>query len=150
MNHRQSLFVLEYLKDLNGTQAAIRAGYSQKTAYAIAEENLRKPEIAAAVKDAMDQRAKRVEISADYVLSTIQETIERCRQAEPVKIGGEESGEYKFDSNAVLKGAELLGKHLKLWTDKQEITGANGGAIKTETTVTMSPEQAYLASIGKA
>lgn len=124
---KQSLFVKEYLIDLNGTQAAIRAGYSEKTARQIAEENLSKPDIQAAVQEAMDKRAQKVEITAEYVLTTIKNTIERCAQAEPVlDRDGNPTGEYKFDSNAVLKGAELLGKHLKLFTDKVDISNPDG------------------------
>jgi phage terminase small subunit len=65
---KQAAFVREYLIDLNATQAAIRAGYSAKTAGSIGDENLRKPEIAAAVQRAMAERSKRTEISADQVL----------------------------------------------------------------------------------
>lgn len=73
----------------------------------------------------MNKRAERVEVTQDYVLRTIVDTIERCKQAEPVRgKDGEETGEYKFDSSAVLKGAELLGKHLKLFTDKTELSGS--------------------------
>ena len=120
MTPKQQLFIKEYLVDLNATQAAIRAGYSQKTAYAIGEENLRKPEIAESIKLAMDERSKKIDVNAEYVLKTIVETIERCKQAEPVMQQGEPTGEYKFDAAAVLKGAELLGKHLKLFTDRLE------------------------------
>lgn len=109
---KQQAFVREYLIDLNATQAAIRAGYSAKTAGAIGEENLRKPEITAAVQEAMDARAQRTEITADYVLETIRGTIERCNA----------KGE-QYDPRSVLKGAELLGKHLKLFTDKVEHSG---------------------------
>ena len=45
MTNKQKLFVQEYLKDLNATQAALRAGYSPKTAGATGAENLKKPEI---------------------------------------------------------------------------------------------------------
>lgn len=140
MTPKQELFVKEYLVDLNATQAAIRAGYSAKTAYSIGEENLRKPEIAEAVKKAMDERAKKIEITQDYVLKTIVETIERCKQEiEPIYQGTGENriftGEFKFDSQAVLKGSELLGKHLKMFTDKVEQTGANGGAIQHEVNI---------------
>lgn len=65
---KQAAFVREYLIDLNATQAAIRAGYSAKTAASIGDENLRKPAIAAAVAQALDARAQRTEITADRVL----------------------------------------------------------------------------------
>jgi phage terminase small subunit len=53
LTNKQRAFVAEYMKDLNGTQAAIRAGYSPKTACSIASENLRKPHIKRAIEDAM-------------------------------------------------------------------------------------------------
>lgn len=68
---KQQRFVDEYLIDLNATQAAIRAGYSAKTAYAIGEENLRKPEIASAVSLAQARRSERTEIDSDWVLKRL-------------------------------------------------------------------------------
>ena len=65
---RQERFVLEYLIDLNATQAAIRAGYSEKTARAIGCENLTKPDIQAAISQAQKERAERTAISADKAL----------------------------------------------------------------------------------
>ena len=65
---KQDLFVKEYLIDLNATQAALRAGYSPKTAEAIGFENLRKPMIASAIEEAMSKRSQRTEITADMVL----------------------------------------------------------------------------------
>lgn len=65
---RQEAFVAEYLLDLNATQAAIRAGYSPKRADATGYENLRKPEIAAAIAAAQAERAERVEVTADQIL----------------------------------------------------------------------------------
>lgn len=61
----------EYLIDLNATQAAIRAGYSSKRADAVGYENLRKPEIAAAVSIAMKEREQRTKITADWVLNRL-------------------------------------------------------------------------------
>lgn len=68
LTDKQRRFVDEYLVDLNATQAAIRAGYSQKTAGQIGEQNLKKLEIAAAVQEAQAARAKRTEITQDMVL----------------------------------------------------------------------------------
>ena len=68
---KQQRFVAEYLVDLNATQAAIRAGYSAKTAVKIGSENLRKPDVAAAIASKQAKRADRVEISADRVLREV-------------------------------------------------------------------------------
>lgn len=130
LTDKQQRFVAEYLIDLNATQAAIRAGYSEKTAPAQASRLLINVNVAAAIQAAIKQRSERTQVDADYVLRTIVDTIERCKQAEPVRDrDGEATGEYKFDAGAVLKGAELLGKHLKLFTDKTELTGANGAPL---------------------
>lgn len=68
LTDKQRRFVDEYLVDLNATQAAIRAGYSQKTAGQTGNEYLRKPEIAKAIRAAQERRAKRTEITQDMVL----------------------------------------------------------------------------------
>jgi len=68
LNDRQRLFVAEYLLDLNATQAAIRAGYSPKTAGRTGHENLKKPEIAAAIQEAFEARLERLEVSAERVV----------------------------------------------------------------------------------
>ena len=68
LTSKQERFVAEYLVDLNATQAAIRAGYSEKTAYAIGQQNLKKLEIQTAIQKAIKKRARRVEITQDRVL----------------------------------------------------------------------------------
>lgn len=68
---KQARFVEEYLVDLNATQAAIRAGYSKKTARQIGEENLSKPVIAQAVREAQAKRSERTEITQDMVLQEL-------------------------------------------------------------------------------
>lgn len=113
---KQQLFVREYLVDLNATQAAIRAGYSAKTARSIGSELLTNPDIAAAVQAAADKRSAKAEITAQAVLQNIQRIATRA--------------EADDDWQAALKGNELLGKHLKLFTEKVEHTGANGGPIQ--------------------
>ena len=110
---KQERFVAEYLIDLTATQAAIRAGYSEKTASETGYENLRKPQIAEAVQKALAERSERTEVTQDYVLTTIRDTMERCKQAEPVVYqngdsvlidtpDGEMARAYKFDASAVL------------------------------------------------
>lgn len=137
---RQDRFVEEYLVDLNATQAAIRSGYSVKTADQQGPRLLANPKIAARIQELMEGRSKRTEITADYVLTTIRETVDRCRQVAPVldrkgkqvyveTPDGAEVPAFAFDSGGVLKGCELLGKHLKLFTDKHEHTGKDGAPV---------------------
>lgn len=68
MTPKQQIFCDEYLIDLNATQAAIRAGYSEKTSYSIGVENLNKPEIQNYISEKQLERSKRTEITADRVL----------------------------------------------------------------------------------
>ena len=70
---KQDMFCREYLADLNATQAAIRAGYSKKTAPIIGFENLHKPNIAEVIAERMAKRTEKVEINAEYVLRRLHE-----------------------------------------------------------------------------
>ena len=68
---KQQRFVEEYLIDLNATQAAIRAGYSEKTAKSVGHENLTKPDIAKAIQEAQNKLSERTEITQDMVLQEL-------------------------------------------------------------------------------
>jgi phage terminase small subunit len=68
MNDRQRKFLVEYLKDFDATNAAIRAGYTKTSAYANSYKLLRRPDIAAAVEAALAERAKRIGATADRVI----------------------------------------------------------------------------------
>lgn len=70
---KQAQFVKEYLLDLNATQAAVRAGYSEKTAAAQAARLLINVNVRNAVSEAQQARTERVEIDADYVLKRLVE-----------------------------------------------------------------------------
>jgi phage terminase small subunit len=76
LGDRQARFVEEYLLDLNGTQAAIRAGYSRQTARQMAAENLSKPYITAAITTALAERTRRNAVDADFVLNRLVQEIE--------------------------------------------------------------------------
>lgn len=152
MTPKQEAFVREYLIDLNATAAYKRAGYVAKgnAAEVSAHRLLRNPKVAAAIQSGMDARAERTQITADYVLSGIREVAERCLEREPVMVGrGEDrqqmvddEGRYvfQFDAAGANKAFELLGKHLKLFTDKTEISGPDGSPVKIDMS-NLSPEQ---------
>lgn len=73
LTDKQSAFCLEYMVDLNATQAAIRANYSKKTAGSVGHENLQKPEIQARLAVLIDERSKRVQVDADWVLKQMKD-----------------------------------------------------------------------------
>jgi phage terminase small subunit len=140
---RHEIFCREYLCDLNATRAAIAAGYSEKTAKAAASRLLTNVDVKRRIEELLAKKTEKLDITVDYVLSTIQDTLERCRQATPVldKKGnpvlvttpaGELAAAYAFNSLGVLKGCELLGKYLKLFTDRQEIAGDENSPIRVE------------------
>ena len=84
---KQARFVQEYLIDLNAAQAAIRAGYSAKTARVIGHENLTNPDIAAAIEKAMAERAERTRLTADWVIDELRKlagaNMDACLKANP-------------------------------------------------------------------
>ena len=71
MNGKQKAFAIEYVVDYNATQAAIRAGYSERSAYSQAHELLKKPEIKAAIKELEDAAAERAAVSKERVLKEL-------------------------------------------------------------------------------
>ena len=121
MTPKQRRFVVEYLKDGNGTQAAIRAGYSKNGAQQMASDLLLNPVIKAAVEKRIKKIEEKEIVTVEYILKSLIEIAERCRQAEPVlDKEGNETGEYKFDSSGANRSLELLGKYKKLFTDRVE------------------------------
>lgn len=76
MTEKQKKHALEYLKDLNITQSAIRAGYSEDTAYSIGSENLKKPEVKEFIDKALDEALSRSKVSILKVLNRLDEIIE--------------------------------------------------------------------------
>lgn len=133
LTEKQKRFCNEYLIDLNGTQAAIRAGYSEKTANRIASENLSKLDIQNYIKELQEGIRKRNKISQDEILLDLIEIKNRCMQNVPVmyfdrvdkewKHEGAECGEplYKFDSQGATKALDLLAKHVGFYeTDNKQ------------------------------
>lgn len=144
---RQAAFVREYLVDLNGTQAATRAGYSPKTAEEQAVRLLGNVRVSAAISKAMHRRAERVEVKADEVLrellrlalADVGEAFQADGRLKPIHempsdmrraISGVEAVETE-DGGTLRKvrfwdktrALEMLGRHLALFTDKLEHSG---------------------------
>lgn len=144
LTDKQTAFVREYLVDLNATQAAIRAGYSERTASRIGPQLLGKTWVREAIEKAQAKRARRVEVTQDYVLSNLVEVVERTMQRAPVldrkgeQVTDEEGrAVWTFDAKGANRALELLGKHLGIFTDKvkAEVSGPDGGPVASEIVV---------------
>lgn len=123
LSAKQERFCREYILDYNGTQAAKRAGYSEKSAYSQAGRLLKNAEILARVRELQHEQVERISVSADYVVLKLMETREKCMEPVPVlDSNGNQTGEYTFDSKGALRALELLGRHLGMFDDRLKIT----------------------------
>ena len=117
---KQQRFVDEYLIDLNATQAAIRAGYSARTAGAVGHENLTKPEIATAIANAQARRAEATKITAEWVLEKAAQVFEEAHADN--------------DRKNALRALEMCGKHVDVAAFKEAAANV---------TVNLPPPPAY-------
>lgn len=108
---KQELFIREYLVDANATQAAIRAGYSKRTARQAGAENLSKPVIQAEINRLLGERYEALGITTEKIL------------AELAKVGFHQVPDIKDTSK--VRALELMGKHLDLWNKKDEGSQVN-------------------------
>ena len=141
LTKKQEMFVEEYIIDLNATQAAIRAGYSKKTAGQIGEQNLKKLEIQQAINEKLAEKKEKLIMKQDEILERL--TQQGRRESTDYQVAIVE--EMLFDENDkpmgvikkakvvetptqnkdVIKALETLGKYYVMWTDKQEVTQRN-------------------------
>ena len=127
LTEKQKRFCDEYLIDLNATQAAIRAGYSERSARQIAERNMTKDDIQKYIKERMSEKEKQLIADQDEVLKYLTSVLRGESTAQEIVIEGTGDGcsEAKTMEKAPsekerLKAAELLGKRYALFTDKVE------------------------------
>ena len=111
---KQSLFVAEYLKDLNATQAAIRAGYSEKTANKQGARLLTFVDIQKAINAAMEARTQRIQRTADEVLRDISDIAKTAKNAFI------DNPDQTALASVALKALELEGKHYRLFDKPDE------------------------------
>ena len=131
---KQARFVEEYLVDLNATQAAIRAGYSPKTARSQGNRLLTHVDIQAALSEAYMKRSERTELTQDWVLRGLEENTNRALCRVPVLDNeGKETGDWTYQGSVANRSLELIGKHLGMFPNRTEITGAKGGPIELKT-----------------
>lgn len=163
LTDKQAAFCAEYLIDLNATQAAIRAGYSAKTARVTAQQLLTKPHVEERLRVLMNERATRTQVTADRVISEVARlgfsdlrklfdehgallpvsqwpddvapAIAAVEVDELFEGFGENRIQVGYTKKVKLwdkgKALEMLGRHLKLWVERHEHTGPNGGPIET-------------------
>ena len=128
LNARQKAFCEYYVASGNATDAAIKAGYSKKTARVIGQENLTKP----ALKNYIDEMMQKLEseriASAEEVLQNLTAMMRGEIQEEVVVVEGEGDGvssarvmKKQVSAKERIKAAELLGKRYRLFTDKVEV-----------------------------
>ena len=130
---KQDLFVKEYLKDLNGTQAYIRAGYKVKNenvAAVYASKLLRKPKVQEKIQAAMKEREKRTEIVNLNNNRVIIKNFDELSPEQKACISGVKETKHGIEVTFYNKekALEMLGRHLGIFTEKLEVKGE----LKTE------------------
>ncbi|PTJ03655.1 terminase small subunit [Staphylococcus simulans] len=134
LTRRQELFIEEYLIDLNATQAAIRAGYSQKTARSQGQRMLTKVDIQQAISERMEEKKSDIIMKQDEILERLTSQARREEKDYQVMlsehlvkndkgsvIGVErkpEVVEVPTQNKDAIKALETLGKYYTMWTDK--------------------------------
>jgi phage terminase small subunit len=125
LTEKQQRFCNEYLVDLNATQAAIRAGYSEKTARVIGQENLLKPAIKEYIGKRMAAKEASLVADSDEVMRYLTSVMRGESKAEVIVVEGCGDGISEAramkkapDEKERLKAAELLGKAHMIFTEK--------------------------------
>jgi len=135
LTKKQETFCNEFMVDLNATQAAIRSGYSQKTARQIATENLSKPAIQHRLFELQQERITRCRVTAD-------EVVEKLRAI---------ADQWKINPSAACRALELLGRHLGLFEKDHrqaaESRSTEISVVLSAAVVTKPPQQSGMEPI---
>lgn len=140
---RLKRFVDAYIDTGIGTESMRRIGFTGKRPDVAASKLLSKPKMRTAVLERQRLAMKVAGGTSAEVLDVVWDTLKRCRQVTPVldrygkpvmveTADGTLAPAFTFDAKNALKAAELLGKYHKLWTEKHEVSGLNGGPIETK------------------
>lgn len=127
MNAKQRRFCDEYLIDCNATQAAIRAGYSKKTAKQIGQENLTKPDLKSYIDEQLEILHNQKTADAQEVLEYLTSIMRGEHTEQTLKLVGEgvqTITEIDVAAKERLKAAELIGKRYGIWKDNVDVKGA--------------------------
>lgn len=127
MTDKQKRFCDEYLIDCNATQAAIRAGYSPKTAYSIGEENLKKPELKTYIDERLKQLRSEKIADAQEVLEYLTSVMRGEHTEQVLRLDGDGVqvvNSIQTPTHDKLKAAELIGKRYGLFKDAVDLGGA--------------------------
>jgi len=112
---KQEAFCREYVIDYCAAKASVRAGYAERTAAITGCKLLMKTNIQEIIKKRQDEKTAAASITVESVLKRIEYVIEKATQ----EITDKDGNKVLQDNSAALKGCELLGKHLAMWTDKK-------------------------------
>lgn len=125
MTPKQERFVAEYLVDLNATQAAIRAGFSEKTAYSAGSRLLKDVEVASRIAEANKAVVEKAVGSAEWIVEKAVEVVERALHAVPVRNAKGEiiEGEWDCDLRSATPALTLLAKRHKEFSEKHVVSG---------------------------
>lgn len=145
LNEKQEAFCREYIIDLNATQAAIRAGYSAKTAQEQSSRLLSNAMVSDRVAELKAERAQRTQIDADWVLTAAKRVYDRCMQDEPVldrkgepvmctTANGSVAAAYTFDAAGANKALDTIGKHVNVNAFKTSIDHSSSDGSMTPIT----------------
>ena len=132
MTPKKKFFADEYLVELNATQAAIRAGYSEKTAYSQGQRLLKDVDVKSYIQNRMAEKEEELIAKQDEVLKYLTAVLRGDSKSHVLArddVGAEQVIEKPPDEKERLKAAELLGKRYSLFTDKVNLDGNIGVTI---------------------